>query len=135
MASGRKPSSAKPFSKAPFARSAKLSATIQRLHASLKPRIREAIALSVRSQVGGRRRRTIEASETTKLFRPHRCVSPNPRRESSDVSEHCRGCEAGSRRRLRENVRSYLLREKRVSARLRLSTHSCEASLPTGPFG
>src|SRR5262249_26023919 len=124
------------FSKAPFARSVKLSATIQRLHASLKPRIREAIALSVRSQGVGRRRRTIGTSETTKLFRPHhRCVSPIPRRESSDVSARCRGCEAGSRRRLRENVRSYLLREKRVSARLRLSTHSCEASLPTGAFG
>src|SRR5215475_1940754 len=135
MASGRKPSSAKPFSKASFARSAKLSATIQRLHASLKLRIREAIALSVRSRGVGRRQRTIGTSETTKLFRPHRCVSPIPRRESSDVTERCRGCEGGSKRHLREDVRSYFLQGKRVSARPRLSTHSCEASLPTGAFG
>ena len=57
----------------------------------------------------------------------HRCVPPILLRELSDATKRCRGCEAGLRRCWEENVRSYLLREKQVSARPLWSTRSCAA--------
>src|SRR4051812_17501809 len=109
---GLAPLSARPYSKLRFVRSARLSTTIQHLHASLKRHIVAVIALSVKSNQAARYRRPIRRNETKKLFPVQRCVPRNLQAPLSDAIMRCRECAAGLRRCWRENDRSYSSQEK-----------------------
>src|SRR5262252_9540281 len=105
------------------------------LHASSKPLIVGAIALSVRSHRRPRSLRTLEKSKAI-VRSGNQCGGLQTLlRKLLVATKHWHECEGGSKRHLKESIRSYLLQENQASAKPLSSTRLHGASLLMAAFG